>query len=45
MYPVADELLLRHFSLPIYVEMDVEQAEYVANSVNTLLNDLKYTPA
>jgi dTDP-4-amino-4,6-dideoxygalactose transaminase len=45
MYPVADELLLRHFSLPMYVEMDVEQAEYVANSVNTLLNDLKYTPA
>jgi perosamine synthetase len=44
-YPVADELLLRHFSLPMYVEMDVEQAEYVANSVNTLLDDLKYTSA
>jgi perosamine synthetase len=44
-YPVANELLLRHFSLPMYVEMDVEQAEYVANSVNTLLDDLKYTSA
>jgi perosamine synthetase len=45
MYPVADDLLYRHFSLPMYVEMDIEQAEYVANSVNTLLDDLKYTSA
>lgn len=44
-YPVSEELLLRHFSLPMYVEMDIEQAEYVANSVNTLLDDLKYTSA
>jgi len=38
-YPVADELLLRHLALPMYVEMDLQQVEYVANSVNELLND------
>jgi len=38
-YPVADELLLRHLALPMYVEMDLRQVEYVANSVNELLND------
>ncbi len=38
-YPVADDLLLRHLSLPMYVEMDIDQVEYVANSVNELLND------
>jgi len=32
-------LLLRHLALPMYVEMDLRQVEYVANSVNELLND------
>lgn len=44
-YPVADDLLNRHFALPMYFEMELDQVEYVANSVNELLNDLKYTSA
>ena len=44
-YPVADDLLERHFALPMYVEMDLDQVEYVANSVNKLLDDHQYTSA
>ena len=44
-YPVADDLLARHFALPMYVEMDLDQVEYVANSVNKLLDDHQYTSA
>jgi perosamine synthetase len=38
-YPVADELLLRHLALPMYVEMDLDQVKYITDSVNELLND------
>ena len=35
-YPVADDLLLRHFALPMYYEMTLEQVDYVAEAVNKL---------
>lgn len=36
-YPVADDILHRHVALPMYVEMTLEQAEYVANTINKLV--------
>ena len=36
-YPVADDLLHRHIALPMYVEMTLEQVEYVANAINELI--------
>lgn len=36
-YPVADDILNRHLSLPMYFEMDIEQVDYVAEAVNSLL--------
>jgi len=36
-YPVADDILNRHLSLPMYFEMDLEQVDYVAEAVNSLL--------
>lgn len=37
-YPVADDILHRHVALPMYFEMDLEQVDYVAQSVNVLAN-------
>lgn len=36
-YPVADDILNRHLSLPMYFEMDLEQVDYIAEAVNSLL--------
>jgi len=36
-YPIADDVLNRHLSLPMYFEMELEQVDYVAKSVNSLL--------
>ena len=36
-YPMADDVLNRHLSLPMYFEMELEQVDYVAKSVNSLL--------
>lgn len=36
-YPVTDSLLNRHLSLPMYVEMTIEQAEYVSDVVNKII--------
>ena len=36
-YPVADDLLKRHISLPLYVEMDLEQVDYVADAINKVI--------
>ena len=38
-YPVADDLLHRHVSLPMYYEMDLEQVDYVCDSIIKVLND------
>jgi len=38
-YPVADDLLLRHVALPMYFEMDLEQVDYVCDSIIKILND------
>ena len=36
-YPIADDILERHVALPMYVEMTIDQVNYVANAVNELL--------
>ena len=36
-YPIADDILNRHLSLPMYFEMDLEQVDYIAEAVNSLL--------
>jgi len=36
-YPVADDLLHRHIALPMYYEMSLEQVDYVANAVNSII--------
>ena len=38
-YPVADDLLHRHVALPMYYEMDLEQVDYVCDSIIKILND------
>ena len=37
--PVADDLLHRHVALPMYYEMDLEQVDYVCDSIIKILND------
>jgi perosamine synthetase len=36
-YEVTDSLLKRHLSLPLYVEMDLEQVKYVSDVVNHII--------
>lgn len=36
-YPVADDILHRHIALPMYVEMSLEQVEYVAKAINRVV--------
>lgn len=36
-YPTADDLLHRHIALPMYYEMSLEQVDYVANAVNSII--------
>lgn len=36
-YPVTDSLLKRHLSLPLYVEMDLEQVEFVSDVINKIV--------
>lgn len=36
-YPITDSLLKRHLSLPLYVEMDLEQAKFVSDVINRIV--------
>ena len=36
-YPVADDILNRHLALPMYVEMTLEQVDFVCNSIKKIL--------
>ena len=36
-YPIADDLLCRHLSIPMYVEMTLDQIDYVAETINKIV--------
>jgi perosamine synthetase len=36
-YPIANHLLERHISLPMYVEMDIDQVDYISNILNKII--------
>ena len=36
-YPVADDILNRHLALPMYVEMTLEQVDYVCNKIKNII--------
>lgn len=36
-YPIADDLLCRHLSIPMYVEITLDQVDYVAAAINKII--------
>jgi perosamine synthetase len=42
-FPVADDLCTRHIALPMYPQMSVEEAHYVADSVKSSIKELGWS--